>query len=440
MSIQSIIFSAFIHIFQSLFTFIETSFQGDAIRKRFEGACDLKTAIVIIAILLALLLWVSCDLALGRRKQLSKAQRKSYPIRQSNIDLITAGPELFEKLFLDIKNAKKHIHILFYIVKNDKISGEFLSLLKKKAEEGVEVRLLLDWVGSMRVKRKLIAGLKEAGVRFAFCHVPRFPYLFYSSQSRNHRKITVIDGSIGYLGGYNIGKEYVNLDAKLCPWRDYHLRLTGEGVEDLQSEFLYDWQNASGTDLHRDAAYFPDLPKGSIRHQHIPTEAGYLEETFLAIIRNARVKIIIGTPYFIPSPALFQELQRALKRGVRLSIIVPAKTDHLLVKEASYPYLRVLLKEGARIYQYTNGFYHAKILLADDTVCDIGTANFDKRSLYLNHELNCYIYEKSFIRSAEKVLEQDMKDSKLLMLKTISGFNAIRWLREGVAKSVSYFL
>lgn len=400
----------------------------------------MKTAIIILAIGLALLLWVLCDMALGRRKQLSKVQRKNYPVRQSRIDLITAGPDLFEKLFLDIKHAKKHIHILFYIVKNDKISGEFLSLLKKKAEEGVEVRLLLDWVGSLRVKRKLITGLKEAGVRFAFCHVPKLPYLFYSSQSRNHRKITVIDGSIGYLGGYNIGKEYVNLDSKLCPWRDYHLRMTGEGVNDLQSEFLCDWRDASGTDLLRDAAYFPRLPQEGLRHQHIPSEAGYLEETFLAIIRNSRRKIIIGTPYFIPSPALFQELRRALDRGVRLSIIVPSKTDHPLVKEASYPYLRVLLKEGARIYQYMNGFYHAKILLSDDTVCDIGTANFDKRSLYLNHELNCYIYDKAFIQKAEKVLEQDMKDSKLLMLKNISGFNAIRWLREGVAKSVSYFL
>jgi cardiolipin synthase A/B len=401
---------------------------------------DLKTAIVILSILLVLLLWGACDMVLGRRKQLSKVHRKSYPVRQSNIDLITSGPDLFEKLFHDINNAKKHIHILFYIVKNDKISGEFLSLLKKKAEEGVEVRLLLDWVGSLRVKRKLIAGLKEAGVRFAFCHVPKLPYLLYSSQSRNHRKITVIDGCIGYLGGYNIGKEYVNLDTKLCPWRDYHLRFTGESVEDLQSEFLCDWRDAAGTDLLGNTAYFPALSKGSFRHQLIPSEAGYLEETFLAIIRNSRRRIIIGTPYFIPSPALFQELQRAVDRGVNLSIIVPSKTDHLLVKEASFPYLRVLLKKGAFVYQYMNGFYHAKILLSDDTVCDIGTANFDKRSLYLNHELNCYIYDKPLIQRAEKVLEQDMNDSKLLMLKNISGFNAIRWLMEGVAKSVSYFL
>ena len=144
--------------------------------------------------------------------------------------------------FQQLQQAKAHIHVLFYILKNDQISQEFFTILKKKAQEGVKVRLLLDQLGSHKVSKKVVAVLKDAGVEFAYSNRIRFPYLFYSSQVRNHRKISIIDGTIAYLGGFNIAKEYIDQDPKLSPWRDYHLKIAGESVPFIQRVFLTDWK------------------------------------------------------------------------------------------------------------------------------------------------------------------------------------------------------
>ena len=195
---------------------------------------------ILFFILAGLALWVFMDFTLGRKKHLASAKTNTLPVRESDLAIFAEGPKLFDDLFSELQNAKQHIHILFYIVQDDKISQEFLSILKQKVKNGVEVRLMVDWVGS-GLKRKTIKSLKAAGVEFAYSQMPKLPFLFYSSQVRNHRKITVIDGQIAYLGGFNIGEEYNNHDPKLSPWRDYHLKMTGEGVSDLQSEFLEDW-------------------------------------------------------------------------------------------------------------------------------------------------------------------------------------------------------
>lgn len=380
------------------------------------------------------------DFTLGRIHHNNHLKRKSYPVRKGSITLFTSGPELFEDYFSQIKQANSHIHVLFYILKKDAISIDFLSILKEKANEGVEVRLMLDWVGSLKSKRRIKKFLQNSGVELFFSQAPKFPFFFYSLQARNHRKITVIDGKIGYLGGYNVGKEYINLDKKLSPWRDYHLKIQGESVQDLQDVFLQDWQVAAKVRLQYRDPYFPSLEKGPYRHQVIPTEGMDLEQTFSKLIREAKKSILIGTPYFIPGRQVFTDLQAALKRGVKLEILVPGTADHPLVREASYPYFRTLIPLGATVFQYQKGFYHAKILMIDDQTCDIGTANFDKRSFYLNQEINCYTYDKSYIDETLKILRYDQSHAKQINLKDIQSINPWAVCKEYTARALSMFL
>ncbi len=385
-------------------------------------------------IIAAIVIWLTIDFTLGRKKHYKKLKHNDYPFRESHFSPFAKGPELFTDLFSELKKAKQHIHIQFYIVKDDEISREFLGILKKKAREGVEVRLLLDWLGSFPIKKKIVQDLKKHGIEFSFSQKLKLPFLFYSLQTRNHRKITVIDGKIGYIGGFNIGKEYIDLDSKLSPWRDYHLKVTGEGVADLQLHFLANWDEELKINLLNEAVYFPVQQKGPSKHKIIPSKGPFLENTFSSLICHAKKSIIIGTPYFIPSPALLGELQSALRRGVKLTIIVPKTADHLLVKEASYRYLRILIQDGARVYQFLNGFYHAKIIIIDDEICDVGTANFDRRSLFLNYEINCYIYDRPFVNQMLAIVQKDILDSKSLTLSELNRPNFIRSCKEFVAR------
>jgi cardiolipin synthase A/B len=394
----------------------------------------------IFASILIIILWLAIDYKLGRKMKASQLERRTFPIRESDLQIFTSGPELFRDLFSELKAAEQHIHILFYIVKNDQFSREFLSILSEKAKAGVEILLLLDWFGSLKISRKTIRSLKAAGVKIAFSHVPKLPFLFYSSQVRNHRKITIIDGKIGYVGGFNIGKEYVNEDPKLSPWRDYHLKMTGEGVHDLQKEFFLDWHDAAKTNLQHKSVYFPALTKGRFCHQIFPYEGFFLEESYSELIRKAESTIVIGTPYFIPSPRLLNDLRNALRRGISVTILVPFITDHLLVKEASFRSLRQLMEEGAEVYEYMNGFYHAKVMIIDDSICNIGTANFDKRSLFLNHEINCYIYDKVFISEVTAILQKDIQDARKMELSDLYKIGLWGKIKEITARSLSHFL
>ncbi|MFP7298564.1 cardiolipin synthase [Neobacillus niacini] len=394
---------------------------------------------IVIALILLIIVWLYLDFTLGRKKHLTLFQKRETPVMYSNFDIFPHGKELFADYFHELKNAQFHIHILFYIVRDDQFTQQFFDILKAKARDGIEVRLLVDRIGSHKVKKNAINELRAAGVQFAFSNRIRLPFLFYSSQVRNHRKISIIDGKIGYLGGFNVGKEYIDQDPKLTPWRDYHLKITGESIPFLQREFFIDWNEYSSEKVHPDV-YAPQQPKGSVPHQYVPTEVGFLEDKYLSLIKNAKKSIIIGTPYFIPSNKLIHELMTAAKRGIKITIVVPFITDHMLVQEASYRYLRLMLKSGAQVFQYKNGFYHAKSIIIDDTLCDIGTANFDKRSIFLNKEINCYFYDPAFVNRFKEVIHKDILDSKPLRLEDINKPNLSRTLKEGIAGAMSFFL
>lgn len=395
---------------------------------------------IVIALILLIIVWFYLDFTLGRKRHRTSFSKRETPILHGNFDIFPHGKELFADYFHELKMAQRHIHILFYIVRDDQFSQQFFDILKAKAKEGVEVRLLVDRVGSYKVKKPVIKELRNTGVQFAFSNRIRLPYLFYSSQVRNHRKISIIDGKIGYLGGYNIGKEYIGQDPKLSPWRDYHLKITGESVPYLQREFFIDWNEYASDHVIVDSHYAPVQPKGTVPHQFVPTEAGFLEEKYLHLIQNAKKSIIIGSPYFIPSKNLIHELIRTAKRGIKITIVVPYITDHMLVQEASYRYLRLMLKAGAQVFQYNNGFYHAKSIIIDDELCDIGTANFDKRSLFLNKEINCYFYDPAFVNRFMDIIHKDILDSKPLKLDDLKKPNLLRSIKEGIAGAISFFL
>jgi cardiolipin synthase A/B len=395
---------------------------------------------IVIALILLIIVWFYFDFTLGRKKHRTSFSKRETPILYGNFDIFPHGKELFADYFHELKMAVSHIHILFYIVRDDEFSQQFFDILKAKAKQGVEVRLLVDRIGSHKMKNPIIKGLRNAGVQFAFSNRIRLPFLFYSSQVRNHRKISIIDGKIGYLGGFNIGKEYIGQDPKLSPWRDYHLKITGESVPYLQREFLIDWNEYATDHVIVNSSYAPELPKGTVPHQFVPSEAGFLEERYYNLIRNAKKSVIIGTPYFIPSKKLLHELIRAAKRGIKITIVVPFITDHMLVQEASYRYLRKMLVEGAQVFQFKNGFYHAKSIIIDDELCDIGTANFDKRSVFLNKEINCYFYEPAFVNRFMDIIHKDILDSKPLKLDDLNKPNLLRSIKEGIAGAISFFL
>jgi cardiolipin synthase len=395
---------------------------------------------IFFLIVLIILVLVMIDYKLGRLFHIKRIKNREFPIRKSNISLFITGQKLYDDLFQHIQQASEHIHILFYIVKDDKTSQKFTELLMEKARQGVEVRLLLDRIGSHKVTKEMIKGLRSSGVNFSFCHVPRLPFLFYSLNERNHRKITVIDGKIGYIGGFNIGKEYIGQDPNLGDWRDYHLRINGEGVQDLQSQFLYDWADATKEELYENPFYYPVLPAGELHHKIVPTDGAYLKQAFIKMIQTAKSEIIIGTPYFIPGTTLFNELLGAAKRGVTVKVIVPMKADHAMVRDASFPYFKPLLQAGGKVYRYYYGFFHAKVIVADGQVCDIGTANFDKRSLYLNHEINCFIYDQDFVQSVRSSLIKDIDGSEEVTIEFLDNRSLLQRGKETLSTMISGLL
>ncbi|WP_078556198.1 cardiolipin synthase [Bacillus alkalicellulosilyticus] len=395
-------------------------------------------ALSILAILVLLIIWLRIDFVNGMKKQKSEAHKREQVTRYGTVSMQTTGDDFYKAMFQDIEQATDHVHILFYIVSDDNISSKLVHLIQEKAKQGVTVRLLVDRMGS-RMKKKTIQQLKDAGVLFAYSHPIKWPYLFFTFNRRNHRKITIIDGKIGFVGGYNVGDEYLGRDPKYGPWRDYHLRLVGDGVQDLQEQFLEDWKVATKESLNKER-YYPTLVKGTIPLRILPTDGVYLEEAFIDFVKQAKTTIRIGTPYFIPGKALEKELIAASKRGVDVKLLVPKQGDHPLVKEASFPYFKELLKAGVDVYQYYRGFYHAKVVIIDNQLCDIGTANFDKRSFHINHEINCIIYDREFIQTVINEIEHDMSVSERLTLNAVKNRTFFQKGKDRVAQLVSGLL
>ncbi|ADU32347.1 cardiolipin synthase [Evansella cellulosilytica] len=397
---------------------------------------------VIFTILLLLVVWITIDYNLGKKWSHKKIHPyKGAPMRKSDALFFSKGDELFDHMFEKIEQAKHSVHIHFYIFREDEIGKDMLQILKDKAREGVTVRLMVDAVAG-KITKKVQKELKEAGVLFAKSHPISLPFLFYSYNERNHRKITVIDGKLGYIGGYNVGDEYLGRDPKMGQWRDYHLFLTGEAVADLQKQFLLDWQGASKEKISlQSKEFFPTLEKGSLDVQIVPTDGAYVQETIFELLKHAKKSVKIGTPYFVPGEKMKKKLIEIAKAGIHVQVLIPKHPDHPLVKEAAFPYIRSLIQHGVDVRQFYDGFYHSKTIIVDDKVIDIGTANFDKRSFFINHEINCVIHSNEWIRPVKDEIEKDFyESSEKVTLDKIKKRTFMDYIKESAAKVVSPLL
>ncbi|CAN2251068.1 minor cardiolipin synthetase (phospholipase D family) [Bacillus subtilis] len=399
----------------------------------------MKIFFVILIIVIILLAFILLDIFMGRAIYKKNAYEPVFSKKKSDIELIHCGADLVERMMEDIRQAVSSVHVMFFIMKNDEVSHNMFTLLKAKAQAGVSVYLLLDWSGSQKIKKPALKTMKNAGVQVHFLNKPRFLFFFFHMQKRNHRKIAVIDGKIGYIGGFNIGEEYLGKKAKFGNWEDYHLRMKGEGVRDLQTLFTDDLKRNTGSaELSPDV--WPELPQGNISHKIYATDGYSLEKTYVANIAQAKERITICTPYYIPTKSLQQALVKARKNGVAVTIIVPMKSDHPLVREAAYTYYSELLDAGCLIYRFYQGFYHVKALIIDDHFSIIGTANFDQRSFFLNEEVNVEIDDKAFTKEVYATIEEDIKRSELLTKENFKKRTFRQRPAEWLGRAISYFL
>lgn len=397
-------------------------------------------ALIVLIVVILIILGIILDLYLGY-----KVKHKNLPIAKAttghnDITTFIDGRQLFSTLEKDIQSASNYIHMSFFIFRNDQIGNTYLQILMNKAQSGVTVRLLVDAVGSRKLPKKQIKNLKKAGVHFSFAAKPTFPFFFYHLNRRNHRKITVIDGKIGYFGGFNIGDEYLGRKAELGLWRDYHLRLTGGSVLKLQEQFSDDWSDATEEKIPRDGSN-TSVQTGGTELTLLPTYGRQLEQAFIDRINQAKKTLFIGSPYFIPSGPLQKALLNRLEDGVKMTILLPIKKDHPLVKPASYHYLKPLLEKGCRLYHFYQGFYHAKVFIIDNKSCYIGTANFDLRSLFWNDELNGFIDDQTFAQEITNLVNKDIKErSTAVTLEDINNRSLLEKMKTSLSVLFAPFL
>ncbi|MEH7073835.1 phospholipase D-like domain-containing protein [Neobacillus drentensis] len=395
--------------------------------------------IVFIVTCFGLLVLGRIDKTSAEKRMVFDKQPIHYPIRKSNITLYTDGKQLNNQLFSDIRTAKHYVYINFFSIADDKVSHQFLDLLRQKSQEGVDVYYSVDRMGGILLKKKERGSLVKAGVHFSYYNKPAFPYLFSTVDHRNHRRISVIDGRIGYIGGFNIGKKYIGEKVKLGHWRDYHLQIRGEGVQDLERQYLLDWKKNTDQPI---PVHNTTNEKGTTSHQFTAYYSGEkLGQDYARLFQQAKESIIIVTPYFIPNDrTIWNALVDARKRGVRVKILFSPHSDALLVKEAAYPYIRKALKQGIEVYGYKKGVIHGKVLLIDKNVLMVGTVNFDSRSFHLNEEMNCYIHDPVYISKIKPAINKDFQNSKRVTSSDVNQLSLKEKMKEKIAKIFEYYL
>lgn len=333
--------------------------------------------------------------------------------QDNEVQIFTDGKKKFEEVFKCIEEAEDHIHILYYIIKNDDLGNKLINALTKKAKEGVEVRLLYDSLGGRTLNKNSFKELIEAGGKISVFFAGKIPLINFKINYRNHRKIIVIDGKIGFIGGFNVGNEYLGLSKRFGYWRDTHLKITGSAVFDLQTRFMLDWRNASKEDVYFGDKYFSIKPGNGNAGIQIITSGPdsameQIKQNYVKMINSARRSIYIQTPYFIPDASVMEALKIAALSGIDIRIMIPNMPDHPFVYWATYCHAGELLKYGVKIYTYENGFLHAKTMVVDDTIASVGTANFDVRSFKLNFEANALIYNSEVAYKLQQAFIDDI--------------------------------
>lgn len=334
----------------------------------------------------------------------------------NTIRVFTDGEEKFTSLISDIHNAKEFIHLQYYIIKLDEVFESIVEELLIKVQEGVEVRILYDAMGCRGIRKKYWKNLRRQGILVCEFFPAALRKLTVRINYRNHRKIAVIDGKIGYVGGFNIGKEYVGLSSKFGYWRDTHLRIEGSAVRDLEFRFILDWNYSNEENLFLSATnymeIFPGIGKTNIQIISSGPDAvsENIKNNYMRLIAKAEKSIYIQTPYFIPDESILDSLIVAAHSGISVNIMIPCMPDHLFVYWATYSYIGELVLAGANCYTYDKGFLHAKGILVDTRAYCFGTANMDIRSFQLNFEVNAIVYSYTEAKIMEDLFLEDCKD------------------------------
>ncbi len=368
---------------------------------------------------------------------------ESFFTQDNNIELYFDGEEKFKSLMKSIREAKEFVYLQYYIFKSDGLGKKIIDLLCEKAREGVEVKLLVDGMGGRKFSRKYIKKLKDSGAEVAIFFPAFIPYLSLRINYRNHRKICIIDGKEGFIGGFNVGDEYIGLSKKFGYWRDTHIKITGSAVSSLQWRFNLDWRFATGSEITRCQTYLSD-ETGNTGVQVVSSgpdsKWASVKDAYLKMISNAKEKIYIETPYFIPDDSIFDALRIAGLSGLDVRIMMPCKPDHLFVYWASMSYIGELLEAGVKFYTYEKGFLHSKVVLMDDFVSSVGTANLDIRSFKLNFEVNAFIYDEAINLKLTDRFLNDLKNCKEITLEEYSKRSKIVRIKESFSRLLSPIL
>lgn len=349
---------------------------------------------------------------------------------ENEVKIFTSGQDKFDSLFEDIENAREHIHIEYYVLNDDSLGLKLQQALIKKAREGLEIRILYDSFGSRKTKKKYFEEFRKAGIETEPFLKLSFKFLSSRLNYRNHRKIVVIDGRIGYIGGMNVADRYIS-GLNWGYWRDTHARIVGKGVQGLQSVFLIDWFFVSQTFI-TSRKYFPQLDNYGTNSMQIVNSGPLKDEMeiptgILQAFYEAKKTIFIQTPYFIPTEPMIEALRAAAIRGVDVRVMLSKRSDVTLVQLASHSYLKEMLENGVKVYFYLKGFLHSKMMVFDDSLTLIGSVNFDSRSFSQNFEVEAFIYDNDTGAKAHDIFIEDQRDSEQVSLK--------EWLRRPKIKT-----
>ncbi|CAM4347659.1 cardiolipin synthase [Pedobacter westerhofensis] len=344
----------------------------------------------------------------------------SYLTGNNKVDILLNGEQKFPEVLRALKEAKHHIHIEYYIFEDDHIGNAIKDILIEKAKAGVSVRLIYDDFGSRSIRKNVIPELKEAGVEAYPFYRVLFIALANRLNYRNHRKIIVIDGCIGFTGGINVSDRYINngYNTDQVFWRDTHVKITGTGAFYLQYLFICDWNFCADQPLTPQTSFFHELKENAgdavvqISASGPDSDNPTILFSLIQAIGMAEEEILITTPYFIPGESLLDAMVVAALSGVKVVLLVPDKSDSTMVAAAARSYYGELLNAGVEIYQYEKGFIHAKTMVSDQQLSVIGTANMDNRSFELNFEVNAVIYDTDTAEEMTRIFHQDLKDSR----------------------------
>ena len=345
---------------------------------------------------------------------------------ESNESILTSGNKVevmidnvakFEKIIEDIMNAQHHVHLLYYTFRSDDLGKRIVAALENRAAAGVEVLVVFDALGCRGNHPKFFKRLEELGGKTLVFFGSRIPFVNLRMNYRNHRKIIVVDSKVAYMGGYNIGNEYIG-EGRLGNWRDSHIRIQGNAVLTLQSRFFMDWNAVASKHEQRayDEEYFPISPKiGDTAMQIVSSGPGddiqSIKMGFIRMISQAKQSIYIQTPYFIPDNSVHEILKMSALSGVDVNIMIPCKPDHPFVYRATEYFAKDIIKYGAKVYVYDDGFFHSKVLIVDGEVASIGSANMDVRSFKLNFEINSFIYDDTIAMELQTNFINDLEKS-----------------------------